>query len=108
MEANNMKAMREALELAKDELWANVNVASDLSKRVADALSDPPRNCDVGTPKEQSERFEAFCDSHWDLNNADGGCSGCPLKKIRVGSACEFAWMQMPYEGKEESNEQHQ
>lgn len=46
MEANNMKALRAALEFAKDELWANVNVASDSSKRVAAALAVPPRNCD--------------------------------------------------------------
>lgn len=44
------------------------------------------RNCDVGSAAEQEKRFKAFCDAHWDLNNNDGGCSGCPINKIRAGS----------------------
>lgn len=44
MEANNMAAVREALELAENELWALG--AFDVSKRMAAALAVPPRNCD--------------------------------------------------------------
>ena len=40
MEANNNKAMREALEFAEDELWAHG--LFDASKRIASALSAPP------------------------------------------------------------------
>lgn len=92
----------------KDEAYDLLLLERDRAIKARAALSTPPRNCDVGTPKEQSERFEAFCDSHWDLNNTDGGCSGCPLKKIRIGAGCEFTWMQMKYKEKEEPDGQHQ
>ena len=61
----------------------------------------PPRNCDVGTANEQEVRFKRFCESHWDLNKPDSTCAGCPLDERRVGTACEFAWAQMPYEAGE-------
>lgn len=52
------------------------------------ALFKPPRNCDVGTSEEQSERYDEFCDIH--------DCkSDCPLFKA---DSCELAWAQMPYE----------
>ena len=41
MEASNIKAMREALEFAEDELWAHG--LFDASKRIASALAAPPR-----------------------------------------------------------------
>ena len=43
-ESGNAAAMREALEFAEEELWAHG--VFDSSKRVAAALSAPPRNCD--------------------------------------------------------------
>lgn len=57
------------------------------------ALSAPPRNCDVGTPKEQSARFDAHCRKHM-------GCLTCPLREKdgSVPKHCEFAWAQIPYE----------
>ena len=57
------------------------------------ALSAPPRNCDVGTPKEQSARFDAHC-----LKNM--GCLTCPLREKDGGvpKYCELAWAQMPYD----------
>ena len=82
MEANNMKAMREALEyLLKErdildfcrnnigsktwEDWDKVyKVLRKIIERAMSALSAPPRNCDVGTAEEQAERFQKFCFSH--------------------------------------------
>ena len=57
------------------------------------ALSAPPRNCDVGTPEEQSARFDAHCRKHM-------GCLTCPLREKDGGvpKHCELAWAQMPYE----------
>ena len=56
-------------------------------------LSAPPRNCDVGTPEEQSARFDAHCRKHI-------GCLTCPLREKDGGvhKHCEFAWAHMPYE----------
>lgn len=64
------------------------------AKNVIDiTLSAPPRNCDLGTTKEQSARFDAHCRKHM-------GCLTCPLREKDGGvpKHCEFAWSQMPYE----------
>ena len=56
------------------------------------ALSAPPRNCDVGTADEQTDRFNKLCLSHtipWH------GCSDyCPLLK---SDRCALKWAQSPY-----------
>jgi hypothetical protein len=55
-------------------------------------LAEPPRNCDVGTMKEQLVRYTKFCYAH---RSHEKGCGGCPL----CGEpCCELAWAQMPYE----------
>ena len=57
------------------------------------ALEDrPKRNCDIGSPKEQNERYGKFCHAHLSPEN---GCGGCPLNGE---PCCELAWAQMPYE----------
>lgn len=69
--------------------------ASDLADDVYDLLHRPRRNCDVGTAKEQAERYSRYCDQF-----IRGGlhCERCPCcGKVPLGR-CEFAWMQMPYE----------
>ena len=38
-------------------------------------LSAPARNCDVGTVKEQTDRYTKFCGSH---KNTHGNCISCP------------------------------
>jgi hypothetical protein len=62
------------------------------------ALAAPPRNCDVGTAKEQDERFHRFCKCH-----RTGSCAGChnPVKDYTVANGvreCALVWAQMPYE----------
>ena len=54
------------------------------------ALSDPPRNCDVGTVDEQLKRFSASCMSR--------KCNECPFVSSTYGE-CGVRWSQMPYEG---------
>lgn len=108
MEANNMKAMREALEFADkqlrmatednrygEDLVYLVGCMRTVAAACRAALASPSRNCDVGTAGEQERRFKEFCDAHWSINNADSECAGCPL--TIEGSECEFAWEQMPY-----------
>lgn len=56
------------------------------------------RNCDVGTVKEQAERFNKFCESHPYKDGVGCRCANCELDS----SNCEIAWAQMPYESIEE------
>ena len=72
------------------ELLNGVKEAQDMAKSV---LSAPPRNCDIGTVKEQAERFDEFCYNH---RSREKGCGDCPL--LDGGPCCELAWTQMPYE----------
>ena len=72
-------------------------LAHNISECARVALASPPRNCDVGAPEEQSERFDAHCRKHM-------GCLTCPLREKDGGvpKHCELAWAQMPYEGEGE------
>ena len=66
-----------------------VFVAQAKARRV---LARPKRNCDVGTPAEQSVRYEKFCFEHRTMERC---CEDCPLKSE---PCCELAWAQLPYE----------
>lgn len=65
----------------------------ELRGLVVRALAAPPRNCDVGTPEEQSERFAKYCDRFHRCN----GCTCCGKVKY---NRCEYFWAQMPYTAK--------
>lgn len=111
MEANDMKAMREALiqieKMAHCDL-ANVypkyrgkfnDMIGGIERIARAALSKPPRNCDVGTPEEQHCRFIEYC-------NACDCPMGCIHRKEFIGMLdarcasmlkCYIRWSQMPY-----------
>lgn len=64
-------------------------------------LALPPRNCDVGTPKEQVLLYCDFCKSHY---TGLDKCKGCPLyDPLSIGLQCLAKWLQMPYKEKEKS-----
>ena len=65
-----------------------MSIALDAAKAALDA---PPRNCDVGTPEDQHNRFMRFCDS-----KSMGYCWGRGCRK------CMAQWGQIPYEGENE------
>ena len=100
MEVSNVKSMRDALSdscyamfnFLKTQNGGYVEMANALDKAKA-ALAKPPRNCDIGTPEEQSARFDAHCGKNM-------GCLTCPLREKDgcVPKHCELAWAQMPYE----------
>lgn len=123
--SGNAAAMREALE---ELVYCKCLVTGSCGKPMDElcthtgciwhpyraALSAPPRNCDVGTAKEQTERFEAFCQSnmqfykgmfgHDDEGRLDGwDCrKDCPIGRLidageAVSDHCQLAWAQMPY-----------
>ncbi len=105
MEGDQMK-MREALGMVKRYLqWLYAQGCTDRGRlsdeidRIVSALSAPPRNCDVGTPEEQDERFKNFCLSYYEPCNVDGECWKCPLFKTKT--RCPIAWAQTPYEAEE-------
>ena len=87
----NSAAMRDALVMVKKLFDGRImfqNAIREAHKAVNAALAAPPRNCDVGTEKEQNERFLKFCTSI--------DCKRyCPLFKA---DSCELAWAQMPYD----------
>ena len=114
MEANNIKAMRDAL----DETQSVIEKCMEILNRIPDgveydgliddvadelcylrdshvkpALSAPPRNCDVGTAEEQEKRFAEYCDSEACKRNL------CKSRaKALCIERCAIAWAQMPYE----------
>lgn len=103
MEANDRKAMREALTSIRDMVttlsgYCSPEMTSRIFVIAQRALSLPRRNCDVGSEEEQSRRYEAFCEAHH--MQRDKGCSACPCAK-KSGISCELYWAQMPYVEKE-------
>ena len=68
-----------------------VAMASEFCE-VMNRMCKQRRNCEVGTPEEQSARFDRFCHDH---RSPEKGCGDCPLNGR---PCCELAWAQLPYE----------
>ena len=61
------------------------------------ALAAPPRNCEVGTVEEQSQKFDAFCDANKYVG--DDGANWCSRTCPCYNDInCGVDWAQMPYE----------
>ena len=75
------------------ETLKTINYYKTIKKAEA-ALAAPARECDVGTPAEQTARFAEFCKSH--RHSDMPKCAGCPLEDIPDGTGCSQAWGQMP------------
>lgn len=63
------------------------------------ALAEPVKNCEVGSPEEQVERFKKFC--------ARFDCCDCPVRKkwnfkATGDESCQLLWASMPHEEKKE------
>lgn len=67
---------------------------------LAEALAEPERECDVGTPEEQSERWWKFCNKHFIQSPAKDNCAKCPIRG--TNRHCEFVWGQRRYTKKGE------
>ena len=68
----------------------------DIIMFVNAARALPRRNCDVGTEKEQEDRFDKYC-------RGSNYCAVCPIKKLwdfqdGPRPSCTILWSQMPYE----------
>ena len=102
MEADNMKAMREAIETIRKyvkETTPEKVMLGVIEVWCDEALAEPPRQCDVGTIGEQYNRFDEFCASHYQEYSV-GHCGECPFAE----PICKFAWAQTPYNESEETN----
>ena len=93
-QVGNASKMREALINAYNAMFKFIKTPYAECDEMAfaldgaiDALSAPPRNCDVGTPEDQHNRFMRFCDS-----KSMGYCWGRGCRK------CMAQWGQLPYE----------
>jgi len=82
----NADKLREALEKA---LMAFYNITGECLSECDAALAAPPRNCDVGTPEEQHERFAAFC------KEVDE-CAYCAIPGL-TSSECALLWAGLPF-----------
>ena len=103
----NAAAMREALEQIHELLsigWkpdTAMCIRYEAAYQIAkEALAAPPRNCDVGNEKDQSDRLDAFCAKHFQYGD-DSPCSQCPVAEGKDQSLpCVFRFLQLPYEKK--------
>ena len=112
MEANNVKAMREALEnsiglleeLALIDEWGDSAKEQIVENRTA--LAAPLRNCDVGSAEEQYDRWSRFCRYRNAPLSQNRSCKGCPVYEAMYNckSTCELIWAQMPYEGESDGS----
>lgn len=94
-----LKRLDELLYIGPDgEVHGALGKAGEIERIVKDALAEPPRNCDVGTATEQSDRMRRFC-----LRD-QGGCGRCALSK-NTFRECIMKWAQLPYVEKEGGGE---
>lgn len=97
-EDGNAAALRVALGEARKVIEAMGGYWARETLPIIDAALDaPPRNCDVGTPEEQSVRMAEFCRAQYKKSDGVMLCSGCQFHN-REGLDCQFAWAQLPYE----------
>lgn len=103
--AKMLDALRKVISLYKS--WASSGDEANSYLMSAcnvamDALSSPPRNCDVGTAEEQSDRFTKFCRLHEKGCGLGWGSKGIGNPKVTCpayhNTECGLEWAQMPYE----------
>lgn len=83
--------VREAIEDIVDQIEMEYG-EGDCVRIVREFLSEPLRNCDVGTVEEQIKRWNKLCETY-------AHCDECPCNADRcITSECFARWAQMPYE----------
>ena len=98
---DNIKTPQDALEWLDRSIREEAELDGEMSNAHAIQLGFiqnmlakfPRRNCDVGTPEEQFERWIAFCGRY------DDDCTGCPydVETDVSFTNCFANWAQMPY-----------
>ena len=67
-----------------------------VKEKAESALSEPSRQCDLGTAEEQAERFIDYC-----CDKCDGSKCKHGLYREDEVYKCALKWAQMPYEAQE-------
>ena len=80
------KALKEIDRVVFDK-WRHTKEEIEAHRLATEALTVPPRNCDVGTPEEQMQRHEVYC-----LLSALPCNYSCRM--------CFARWAQIPYRDK--------
>lgn len=81
--------------MLRRQQWA-MNIC-EIANHARNILEFGKRNCDVGTVKEQAERFFALCHRY---ASSEEGCPSCP---VYADNPCGIAWAQLPYKPEEDS-----
>jgi hypothetical protein len=101
MSSKLREVLQDSTELLRNiALIIGDDMASIISKQIVkntSLLAEPLRNCDVGTPQEQSVRMAEFCREQYKKTDGVSICSACRFHNME-GLDCQFAWAQLPYE----------
>lgn len=83
-------------ELVETDIFDGGQISKTISavEKARQALSAPPRNCDVGSAEEQTRRFVDFC-------YRSKECVSCQMEP-KGETDCILAWAQSPFRGNEE------
>ena len=97
LQVGNAAKMREALVSIKaiiDDEPNDTPWIDKIKSTIDAALSEPIRNCDVGTAEDQEVRFRNYC---WNHSSRDKNME-CQCTIDTEGRAgCKLEWAQMPY-----------
>ena len=107
-EVGDVAALRNALESVLAEIGEHADngmevvwcgIKGKTIRKCRAALAKPPRQCDVGTAYEQSERFMSYC-------FAKKHCEECSAhKQAEKGVLCHLFWAQLPHEATAEEGD---
>lgn len=99
--SGNAAKMRSVLEQIDRIVWdkcRHTKEETEAHRLATEALTEPPRNCDIGTAEEQVKRWEEFCISKhakWKIGSPIVTSCDCPCYS---NNECNwFIWSQMPY-----------
>ena len=76
-------------------LLENTKAETEAHRLATEALTVPPRNCDVGTPEERRRRYYALCNEISDRHERVGAHAP------PFAFPSEFEWEDSPYENEE-------
>lgn len=97
-----MSKIREALEEADIVLSAlGYDANTPIRTQIKQALAEPLKNWEVGTPEEQAKRFMSYCRSKVCKRRV---CHSCGYKTL-FHHKCFPIWAQLPYNKSEVKSE---
>lgn len=101
------QAVIKALTLFQVCTWpssVSLDGVAEVIHEIDSVLDKPPRQCNMGTPDEQAQRFHDFCAGN--SSGINGMCKPtCPCIDCFDKCQCFAKWAQMPYTQGGETNE---